>query len=74
MPSISVSFSLLSLDHRRQRLGIVADRPRRVAIGPHAKRIGALEVEDVADQVEGVGDVGVGHGSEVKVKEVQGSI
>ena len=49
-----------------ERLGQVADPPRRVAIGPHAKRIGVLELEQVGDFVEGGGDVAVVHAAIVE--------
>jgi hypothetical protein len=51
---------LLSRDPR-QRLGIVANRPRAVAIRPHAKGIRGLELEQVRNEVEGIGNLGVGH-------------
>ena len=61
MPSMLGELFLPQLDHRGERLGIVANRAGRIAIRPHAERVLALEIEDVPDQVEGVGDRGVGH-------------
>ena len=42
----------------RQRLMIIANRPRPVAVRPHTKGIRRLKIEDVPDQVEAVGDFG----------------
>jgi hypothetical protein len=51
-------------DDRSDRVGQIANRPRSVAIRPHAEGVGVLEFENVADQVEGVSDLGVRHDGE----------
>ena len=48
-------------DDFRRRLGQVADRAGRVAIGADAERIRPLEFEDVGDGIEGVGNFGISH-------------
>ena len=47
-----------------RRFGKIVDRPRRVAIGADAERIGALELQQVGNLLENGGDFVVGHGRE----------
>ena len=61
MPSMSVSFRWGSATISADRLGQVAEDPRGLAIRPHAKGIGPLELQQVGDLVEGGGDFSVGH-------------
>ena len=49
-------------EHVRDRARQPLDQPRRAAIGADTERIGALDVEEVGDLVELLGDLGVGHG------------
>jgi hypothetical protein len=41
--------------------GQVAQRPRAIAIGADAKRVGPLELQQVADLVKDIGNLLVGH-------------
>ncbi len=61
MPSISVRLRSASALIAASDSEMMRDLPRRVAIGPHAERIRALEVQDVGDLLEDAGDLGVGH-------------
>ena len=47
--------------HRRQRLHHAADHPGGVAVGPHAKHVAPLKLQEVGDVVEDGGDVGIRH-------------
>ena len=62
MPSMSVSLPLGIGHDLGHRLGQVVDRAGGVAIGPHAERVRALELQQVGDLLENGGDFGVGHG------------
>ncbi len=46
-------------DHLGHRLRHVADGTRAVAVGAHAKRVGALELQQVGQFIQGCGDLGI---------------
>ena len=53
--------------HGGQRLHHRTDGAGRVAVGPHAKDVASLILDQVGDVVEDGGDVGIGHGGECTV-------
>ncbi len=52
--------------HASQRLGPLPHRPGSAAIGSHAKRVGRLEFQEIGDQVQRVGNLGVVHPAMIK--------
>ncbi len=56
-------------DDPLERLGIVAHLAGRVAIRPHAKRVGALEFQQVGHFVKRGGDIAVVHGCMIRSRE-----
>ena len=66
MPSRSVKSRVGIGRDLCQRLGEIGDSPRRVAIRPHAERVGVLEFEQIGDFVEDRANIAVVHAAMIR--------
>ena len=57
------------------RLRLIVNRPRRVAVSAHAKRIRVLKLEQISDLLEDSGNFVIGHGKGIRDQgsEVRGA-